>query len=72
MSQNQFFLILFPLGYFWPGWIFWAAMIALMGFKTAPLDEDVGELDPVHKIIGFSSMVIFLLTFIPIPFSEFK
>ena len=67
-----FFLALFPLGYFWPGWIFWAVMISLMGFKTAPLDEDVSELDAVHKIIGFSSMVIFLLTFIPIPFSEFK
>ncbi len=65
-----FFLVLFPLGYFWPGWIFWAVMIALMGFKTAPLGEDVGELDLFHKIIGFSTMVIFLLTFIPIPFSE--
>ena len=67
-----FFLGLFPLGYFWSGWIFWAVMIALMGFKTAPLDEDVSELDAIHKIIGFSAMVIFLLTFIPIPFSEFK
>ena len=67
-----FFLGLFPLGYFWTGWIFWAVMIALMGFKTAPLDEDVGELDPFHKIIGFSTMVIFFLTFTPIPFSEFK
>ena len=67
-----FFLVLFPLGYFWPGWIFWAVMIALMGFKTAPLDENVDELDSVHKIIGLSSMVIFLLTFTPIPFSEFK
>tara|TARA_B100000686_G_scaffold277056_1_gene296383 strand:- start:1779 stop:2705 length:927 start_codon:yes stop_codon:yes gene_type:complete len=65
-----FFLVLFPLGYFWPGWIFWAVMIALMGFKTAPLEEDVGELDPIHKTIGFITMVIFFLTFVPIPFSE--
>ena len=65
-----FFLGLFPLGYFWPGWIFWAVMIALIGFKTAPLDENVGGLKPVHKIMGFITIVIFLLTFIPIPFSE--
>ncbi|MZH15494.1 MAG: site-2 protease family protein [Nitrospinae bacterium] len=65
-----FFLALFPLGYFWPGWIFWAVMISLMGFKTAPLDEDVGGLESFHKIIGVFTMIIFLLTFIPVPFSE--
>jgi len=65
-----FFAGLFPLGYFWPGWFFWAAMIALMGFKTAPLKEDVGKLKLTHIVLGFISMVIFILTFIPIPFSE--
>ncbi len=65
-----FFAGLFPLGYFWPGWFFWAAMIALMGFKTAPLKEDVGKLRATHIVLGFISMIIFILTFIPIPFSE--
>ena len=65
-----FFAGLFPLGYFWPGWFFWAAMIALMGFKTAPLKEDVGKLRLTHIVLGSISMVIFILTFIPIPFSE--
>ncbi|MBC8283727.1 MAG: site-2 protease family protein [Nitrospinae bacterium] len=65
-----FFIGLFPLGYFWPGWFFWALMIALMGFKTAPLNEELGELGPFHKSLGIISAVIFVLTFIPIPFSE--
>jgi len=65
-----FFAGLFPLGYFWPGWFFWAAMIALMGFKTAPLKEDVEKLELTHVVLGSISMVIFVLTFIPIPFSE--
>ena len=65
-----FFAGLFPLGYFWPGWFFWAAMIALMGFKTAPLKEDVEKLELTHIVLGSISMVIFVLTFIPIPFSE--
>ena len=65
-----FFAGLFPLGYFWPGWFFWAAMIALMGFKTAPLKEDVEKLKLTHIVLGSISMVIFVLTFIPIPFSE--
>ena len=65
-----FFLGLFPLGYFWPGWFFWAIMIALMGFKTAPLNQELDELKPFHKALGAISLVIFVLTFIPIPFSE--
>ena len=65
-----FFVGLFPLGYFWPGWFFWALMIAFMGFKTAPLMEGSDELGQFHKTLGIISMVIFFLTFIPIPFSE--
>jgi len=64
-----FFAGLFPLGYFWSGWFFWAAMIALMGFKTAPLKEDVEKIELTHTVLGCISMAIFVLTFIPIPFS---
>lgn len=70
MIGKLFFAGLFPLGYFWPGWFFWAIMIALMGFKTAPLNEEFDELEPAHKALGVISLVIFVLTFIPIPFSE--
>ena len=65
-----FFVSLFPLGFYWPGWFFWALMIAFMGFKTAPLKEGSDELGPMHKALGTISGIIFLLTFIPIPFSE--
>ncbi len=64
-----FFLALFPLGYFWTGWFFWAAMIALVGFKTTPLLNETEDLDPVHRVLGVASITIFLVTFIPIPFS---
>ena len=65
-----FFVALFPLGYFWPGWFFWAVMIVLKGFKTAPLNEELVDLDTFHKVLGVVSMLIFMLTFIPIPFSQ--
>ena len=65
-----FFISLFPLGYLWPGWFFWAVMIAFMGFKTAPLIEETEKLGTIHKILGVISIIIFILTFIPIPFSE--
>ena len=64
-----FFVALFPLGYFWTGMLFWAVMIALVGFKTAPLMDETEELDTRHKVLGVVSSAIFLLTFIPVPFS---
>jgi membrane-associated protease RseP (regulator of RpoE activity) len=64
-----FFILLFPLGYFWSGWFFWAGMIALMGFKTAPLVDGREELNPQGKVLGVVSLAIFLVTFIPVPFS---
>ncbi len=64
-----FFVALFPLGYFWTGWFFWAAMIALVGFKTAPLLNETEDLDPKHRALGVASIAIFLVTFIPVPFS---
>ncbi len=64
-----FFVALFPLGYFWTGWFFWAVMIALIGFKTTPLLNETEELDTLHRALGVASIAIFLVTFIPVPFS---
>jgi membrane-associated protease RseP (regulator of RpoE activity) len=64
-----FFLALFPLGYFWSGWFFWAVMIVLVGFKTTPLLDDTEKLGVLHRMLGVVSIFIFLVTFIPVPFS---
>lgn len=67
--SKGFFVLLFPLGYFWPGWLFWAVMIILMGFKPAPLIDDSILPDRKHRVLGYISIIIFLLTFIPVPFA---
>lgn len=69
LLSKLFFVLLFPLGYFWLGWLFWALMIILMGFRPAPLVDDSVVPDRKHKLMGYVSIVIFLLTFIPVPFS---
>ena len=69
LMGRLFFVALFPLGYFWTGWFFWALMIVLVGFKTVPLSDDTEELGTLHKLLGVVSIVIFLVTFIPIPFA---
>lgn len=67
--SKTFFVLLFPLGYFWPGWIFWAVLIAAVGFKPAPLIDDAVSLGKRQRIMGYISIVIFFLTFIPVPFA---
>ncbi|VAX31100.1 Zinc metalloprotease [hydrothermal vent metagenome] len=67
--SRLFFILMLPLGYFWQGWWFWAVMIALMGFRPAPLIDDSILPDPRHRAMGYVSIFIFLLTFIPVPFS---
>ena len=68
LLSKAFYVLLFPLGYFWPGWFFWAVMIMLVGFKPAPLVDDLIPPDKKHRVLGYFSIVIFLLTFIPVPF----
>jgi len=68
LLSKAFFVLLFPLGYFWPGWLFWAFMITLVGFKPAPLIDNSVLPDRKHRVLGYVSIVIFLLTFIPVPF----
>lgn len=65
---RTFFLLLFPLGYFWTGWWFWAFLIALFGFRHPPLIHEYVVLEKKHKIMGYISIFIFLITFTPVPF----
>jgi len=69
LLSKLFFVLLFPLGYFWQGWLFWAFMIALVGFKPAPLVDDSVLPDRRHRVMGYVSILIFALTFIPVPFA---
>ena len=63
-----FFLSLLPLGFYWAGWWVWAVFVLLMGLKHPPvLDESVSLLG-VHKLLGWLSILVLILTFIPVPF----
>jgi len=45
-------------------------MIALIGgLKSAPIVDDSLNLTPRQRALGYISIVIFILTFIPVPFS---
>ncbi len=67
------FFILFGLGIFaWPGWLVWALLLLFIwGLRhPAPLEEWV-TLDRKRRIIGWITIGIFILTFVPVPISGF-
>jgi len=65
---KYFFIFLVSLIYFWPSWGIWAVLlIVITRFKSAPLlNDDVLPLKK-HRKIGYTAIVIFILTFVPVP-----
>lgn len=62
-------LVLFGLGIFWNGWWIWALLLLWLGRVHAePLDQ-ITPLDPPRLAVAALTIVIFILTFTPVPFS---
>ncbi|NJN44251.1 MAG: hypothetical protein HC806_05705 [Anaerolineae bacterium] len=62
---------LFILGFFWQGWWLWAVIIYFLGRAHAePLDQ-ITKLDPRRKLIAILGLLLFILTFTPIPLQAF-
>jgi len=61
--------LLVVLGYFFQGWLVWAALLFFLGAKHPPILVPEIPLDPKRKAIGLIALLIFVLTFIPVPVS---
>jgi len=60
-------LLTFSLGSFNFSWLLWAFILFWLGnVRTQPLD-DITELDPTRRAIGFIMLIVFVLLFTPIP-----
>jgi membrane-associated protease RseP (regulator of RpoE activity) len=63
-------LALVPLGFkFWWGWLFWAGLLLIFGFRHPPLLDRWEPLDRKRRIWAAIALVIFLLCFMPAPFT---
>ncbi len=62
------FISLFPLGFFWEGWFFWVAAVFVFGLRHPQLIDETAPLDMGDKVLGIIALIIFVITFIPIPF----
>lgn len=70
--------ILLPLGLLaliwenlWIGWTVWGVLITALGLRHPPPLNAGVQLDPVRKMIGLVSLIVFILTFTPMPFQIF-
>lgn len=70
-AQISFILVLIMslLGIFlWEGWIIWSLLLLLLGLKHPPVLYWEPYLDRKRRYIGWLALIIFVITFIPVPF----
>jgi membrane-associated protease RseP (regulator of RpoE activity) len=54
---------------YWEGWALWAVLMLILGIKHPPVLYWEVPLDPKRKFIGILTFIIFIITFIPLPFN---
>ncbi|MBN2403284.1 MAG: site-2 protease family protein [Spirochaetes bacterium] len=59
------------LSFIWPGWIVWIILSLVLLKIGHPPIEDMSELSTREKIAGYICMIIFIITFIPVPVKIF-
>jgi membrane-associated protease RseP (regulator of RpoE activity) len=51
---------------YWPGWLFWALIVTLIGLRHPPIFENE-KIDLKRKILAAIALLIFLVSFTPAP-----
>uniref|UniRef100_A0A7C4UD83 Site-2 protease family protein n=1 Tax=candidate division WOR-3 bacterium TaxID=2052148 RepID=A0A7C4UD83_UNCW3 len=63
-------IIMVGFGFLWNGWLFFSLItMVLIGIIHPPTIDDYSPIDLKSIIIGIIAMILFILTFIPAPFS---
>lgn len=62
------FALLVSLGFLWPGWIVWAAVVLAMGIAHPPTEDSSERLDATRLLLALACLVVFVLCFTPVPF----
>jgi membrane-associated protease RseP (regulator of RpoE activity) len=55
------------LGWLWPGWIVWTLVVLVIGLYHPPVWDEREPLDPRRRAIAVLALVIFVLSFMPVP-----
>lgn len=61
--------VLIVLGFFlWEGWLIWGVLLLILGLRHPPVLYWETPLDKNRRSIGWITAIIFIITFIPMPF----
>ncbi len=52
----------------WPGWLVWGIIVSILGIGHPPVIDQYSPLDLKRKVLGWLTLLIFVLTFTPVPF----
>lgn len=66
------FLLIAVLGilsFFYEGWLIWIVLLIFLGLKHPPVPYDFQPLDRTRRILSVVALVIFILSFMPVPIS---
>ncbi|MCE5312234.1 MAG: site-2 protease family protein [Nitrospiraceae bacterium] len=54
--------------FFWPGWMVWAVAMLILGIKHPPVVYWHEPLGRARRFVSFASLLVFVVTFMPVPF----
>jgi len=58
---------LMALGFLWQGWFLWAGLLFFFSQRRTLILDELTELDTPRKLLGLLMVLLFILTFVPIP-----
>ena len=58
------------LGFYWPGWLLWCAIVLVIGLFHPPVYDESIPLDPKRRALALLALLLFVLCFIPVPLEE--
>jgi len=59
--------VLVALGFLWQGWFLWAALLFFFSYRRALLMDEITSLDLPRQLLAALVVLLFILTFVPIP-----
>lgn len=67
---RMFLLFTVAIGFYgWSGWFAWAVLMLLVGIDHPPTLDHATPLDPRRRLMGWMTLALFLVTFVPVPVS---
>lgn len=55
------------LGFLWPGWWLWCAIVLLLGLRHPPVVDERAPLDRRGRLLVLVALGLFVLSFMPVP-----